>query len=83
MMGFVFRINEQIGEIISSNVRGIWGLVIHGVLITVILGILGYGVYWLARLLLTSLVWLAPAIVIVLVILAIAYLLSKVSGLYK
>ena len=82
-MDFIFRINEQIGEIISSNVRGVWGLVIHGALITVILGILGYGVYWLVRLLLTSLVWLAPAIVIVLVVLAIAYLLSKVSGLYK
>ncbi len=82
-MDFIFRINEQIGEIISSNVRGIWGMIINGVLVTVIIGIIGYGVYWIVRLLLTSLVWLAPAIVIVLTIMVIAYLLSKVNRLYK
>lgn len=82
-MDFVFKINEQVGELISGNVRGVWGIVIHGLILSVIVGLLGYGVYWLAKLLLASLVWLAPAIVIVLVILIIAYLLSKVSGLYK
>ncbi|MDD2371344.1 MAG: hypothetical protein PHQ32_05010 [Firmicutes bacterium] len=82
-MDFIFRINEQIGEIISSNVRGIWGMIIHGALVTVIIGILGYGVYWVLKLLLTSLVWLTPAIVIILVVLAVAYLLSKVNKLYK
>ncbi|KAF0091221.1 MAG: hypothetical protein FD141_1010 [Fusobacteria bacterium] len=82
-MDFVLRINEQIGEVISSNIRGIWGLVIHGLLLFVFVGLLGYIVFWVTKLLLVSLVWLAPAIVIVLVVLIIAYMLSKVSGLYK
>ncbi len=82
-MDFVLKINEQIGEVISSNIRGVWGLVIHGLLLSVIVGLLGYGVFWLTKLLLVSLVWLAPAIVIVLVILIIAYMLAKVNGLYK
>lgn len=82
-MDFVFKINEQVGEIVSGNVRGILGLVIHGLILSVIVGLLGYGVYWLTKLLLASLAWLAPAIVIVLVVLIIAYMLSKVSGLYK
>lgn len=82
-MDFVLRINEQIGEVISSNIRGIWGLVIHGLLLLVFVGLLGYVVFWLTKLLLVSLVWLAPAIVIVLVVLIIAYMLSKVSSLYK
>lgn len=82
-MNFVFRVNEQIGEFISSNVRGAWGLLIHGAVVSVILAILGYVVYWLAKLLLTSLVWLTPVIVIVAAVLAVAYLLSKVSGLYR
>lgn len=82
-MDFVLRINEQIGEVISSNVRGIWGLVIHGLLLSVFVGLLGYVVFWLTKLLLVSLVWLAPAIVIVLVILIIAYMLAKVNSLYK
>ncbi len=82
-MDFVLKINEQIGEVISSNIRGIWGLVIHGLLLSIIVGLLGYCVFWLTKLLLTSLVWLAPAIVIVLVVLIIAYMLAKVSALYK
>jgi hypothetical protein len=82
-MDLVFKINEQIGEVISSNVRGVWGIVIHGLLLSIIVGLLGYVVFWLAKVLLTSLVWLAPAIVIVLAVLIIAYMLTKVSGLYK
>lgn len=82
-MDFILRINEQIGEVISSNIRGYWGLVVHGLLLTVIVGLLGYGVFWLTKLLLVSLVWLAPAIVIVLVVLIIGYMLAKVIGLYK
>ena len=82
-MNFVFRVNEQIGEFISSKVRGAGGLLIHGAVVAVILAILGYLVYWLAKLLLTSLVWLTPVIVIVAAVLSVAYLLSKVSGLYR
>ena len=82
-MDFVLRLNEQIGEVISSYIRGIWGIVIHGLLLSVIIGLLGYGLFWLTKLLLASLVWLAPAIFIVLVILIIAYMLVKVSSIYK
>lgn len=82
-MNFVNRLNEQIGEIISSNVRGTLGLVIHGLMVLVLIGILGFLVYWVAQLILTSLVWLIPYLVIILVILAVVYFLAKVKGLYK
>ncbi len=82
-MDFFLRINEQLGEAISSRVRGIGGLLLHSLVLALIIGLVGYFVYWLIRILLASLVWLAPAIVIVLVVLIIAYLLSKVNRLYK
>lgn len=82
-MNFIFRINEQIAEIISSNVRGALGLVINGLMLAVIIGILGFIVYWLVKLVLVSLVWAIPIIVAVLALVAVVYLLSKVSGFYK
>ena len=82
-MNFIFRINEQIAEIISGNVRGVLGLVIHALLVLVLIGILGFAVYWIMQVILTSLVWLIPYLVVILVLLAVAYFLVKVKDLYK
>lgn len=83
MLDFVNRFNEQIGEIISSNVRGVLGMLIHGLMVLVIIGILGFIVYWIAQLILTSLVWLIPYLVVLAVVGCVAYLLSKVQDLYR
>lgn len=82
-MNFVNRLNEQIAEIISGNVRGVLGLLIHALLVLVLIGIIGFVVYWIVQLILTSLVWLIPYLVVILVLLAVAYLLAKVKDLYK
>lgn len=82
-MNFIHRINEQVAEIISSNVRGVPGLVINGLLLGVLVSIVGFAAYWLIKLILTSLVWAIPIVIVVLAVVAVVYLLAKVSDMYK
>ena len=82
-MNFILGLNEKLGMFISKRVRGALGILIHGILIAIIIALITYGVYWLIQLLLTSLTWLLPIVLIIIAVAIVIYFLAKVDNLYR
>lgn len=82
-MNFILGLNEKLGRLINCRVKGTLGLIIHAILVTIIIALLTYGLYWIIKFFLTSLSWLIPIILIVLAIIVVIYFLDKVDNLYK
>ena len=82
-MNFILGLNEKLGMFISKRVRGALGILIHGILIAIIIALITYGVYWLIQLLLTSLTWLLPIVLIIIAVAIVIYFLANVDHLYR
>lgn len=82
-MNFILGLNEKLGLFISSKIRGWLGILVHALIVGVILGLLTYAIYWLIKVVLSSLTWLLPIILIVLAIVILIYFIAKVDDLYR